>query len=199
MLWFWFFCLFFVLFFFFAIIPPIGGNCIKRSIYIKRSHHVPSEWPLNTGSAVSSNEICIRTGRSNCSWFKFNRYLSEEFRSLFTTFRVLSANGHTTEFSFCNKLCIGLSCSYIPGVSDSRRGLIIWDSLFLNETSSTYIFALSKTGSLDNAVQKFSWLSHYRLWVIILCARTETSYTGSILVHCNNPLFLQNKVGKINV
>ena len=80
-----------------------------------------------------------------------------------------------------------------------QEGLIIWDSLFLNETSSTYIFALSKTGSLDNAVQKFSWLSHYRLWVIILCARTETSYTGSILVHCNNPLFLQNKVGKINV
>ena len=83
---------------------------------------IPSEWPLNTGSAVSSNKIRIRTGRWNCSWFKFNRYLSEEFRSLFTTFRVLSANGHTTEFSFCNELCIGLSCSYIPGVSDSRRG-----------------------------------------------------------------------------
>ena len=28
---------------------------------------IPSEWPLITGSTVSSNKISIRTGQSNCS------------------------------------------------------------------------------------------------------------------------------------
>ena len=70
---------------------------------------IPSEWPLNTGSTVQSNAICIRTGQLNCSRFKFNRYLREEFRSLSGAFRVLWANGHWARIdctSKSNKSCL---------------------------------------------------------------------------------------------
>ena len=70
---------------------------------------IPSEWPLNTGSTVQSNAICIKTGQLNCSRFKFNRYLRKELRSLSGAFRVLLANGHWARIdctSKSNKSCL---------------------------------------------------------------------------------------------
>ena len=75
--------------FFFAIIPLSVETVLRGQLTLSGHTIIPSEWPLITGSTVSSNKISIKTGQSNCSWFKFNRYLSEEFRSLNTAFRDL--------------------------------------------------------------------------------------------------------------
>ena len=88
------FCGFFIIFF----IISLSVEPVLRGQPTLSGLPVPSEWPLNTGSTVPSNMRCFWTGQSNCSWFKLNRYLREEFRSLNSAFRALLANDHSEIF-----------------------------------------------------------------------------------------------------
>ena len=59
-------CLF-VCLFFFAIIPLSVETVLRGQLTLSGHTIIPSEWPLITGSTVSSNKISIKTGQSNCS------------------------------------------------------------------------------------------------------------------------------------
>ena len=53
--------------FFFAIIPLSVETVLRGQLTLSGHTIIPSEWPLITGSTVSSNKISIKTGQSNCS------------------------------------------------------------------------------------------------------------------------------------
>ena len=59
--------LFVCLLFFFAIIPLSVETVLRGQLTLSGHTIIPSEWPLITGSTVSSNKISIKTGQSNCS------------------------------------------------------------------------------------------------------------------------------------
>ena len=146
---------------------------------------------LNTGSTVPNNMICIWTGQSNSSWFKFNRYLREEFRSLNSAFRALLANDHSGIFLLqwiMNWTCLSIhSRGFLE--ADYSRPLIPELNIIgiylriKKQMMSTFIYL-----KLDHWIMQFKSfhrISHYGLWVILPCASMKTNQTGSVLVHCN--------------